>query len=96
MICAPRCSPARSPGRLAATAGQGRDLPQRYQAYKEKGAPTSIGERLEFWRKSLHFFAEAPVIGHGTGSTEGLFEQAATGQTGWPPPRSSAIRITRP
>ena len=35
--------------------------------------------RLEFWKKSLRFFAEAPVIGHGTGSTRGLFEQAATG-----------------
>ena len=31
--------------------------------------PTSVGLRLEFWRKSLRFFAEAPVIGHGTGST---------------------------
>src|SRR5439155_17675022 len=27
----------------------------------------------------LLFFAEAPVIGHGTGSTRGLFEAAATG-----------------
>ncbi|WP_247409792.1 O-antigen ligase family protein, partial [Bradyrhizobium sp. 23] len=29
-------------------------------------------------RKSLGFFAEAPVKGHGTGSTRGLFERAAT------------------
>ena len=36
--------------------------------------------RLEYWRKSLGFFAQAPVIGHGTGSTRGLFEQAAIGQ----------------
>jgi O-antigen ligase len=50
-----------------------------YQLYKESGLSTSIGERLEFWRKSLRFFADAPVIGHGTGSTRGLFEQAATG-----------------
>jgi O-antigen ligase len=41
--------------------------------------PTSLGLRLEFWRRSLQFFAEAPVVGHGTGSTRGLFEQAATG-----------------
>jgi O-antigen ligase len=41
-----------------------------------------MGMRLEFWRKSLEFFAEAPVFGHGTGSTRGLFEQAAVGQTG--------------
>jgi O-antigen ligase len=50
-----------------------------YQIYKELHQPTSIGMRLEFWQKSLRFFAEAPVIGHGTGSTRGLFEQAATG-----------------
>ncbi|MBI5263817.1 MAG: O-antigen ligase family protein [Bradyrhizobium sp.] len=50
-----------------------------YQLYKEQNIPTSIGVRLEFWRKSLRFFAEAPVIGHGTGSTRGLFERAATG-----------------
>jgi O-antigen ligase len=50
-----------------------------YQIYKELDQPTSIGMRLEFWRKSLRFVAEAPVIGHGTGSIRGLFEQAATG-----------------
>ncbi|MHB8269356.1 O-antigen ligase family protein [Bradyrhizobium sp.] len=50
-----------------------------YQIYKELNQPTSIGLRLEFWHKSLRFFAEAPLIGHGTGSTRGLFEQAATG-----------------
>jgi O-antigen ligase len=50
-----------------------------YQLYKERNAATSIGLRLEFWRKSLRFFAEAPVIGHGTGSTRKLFEQAVVG-----------------
>jgi len=50
-----------------------------YQIYKELNQPTSVGMRLEFWQKSLRFFAEAPIIGHGTGSTRGLFEQAATG-----------------
>ncbi|WP_334446520.1 O-antigen ligase family protein [Bradyrhizobium sp. AZCC 1610] len=49
-----------------------------YQLYKEQNIPTSIGLRLEFWRKSLGFFAEAPVIGHGTGATRGLFERVAT------------------
>ncbi|MFB9265831.1 O-antigen ligase family protein [Bradyrhizobium erythrophlei] len=49
-----------------------------YQLYKERNTPTSIGLRLEFWRKSLGFFAEAPVIGHGTGATRGLFERVAT------------------
>jgi O-antigen ligase len=50
-----------------------------YQVYKSTNAKTSIGLRLEYWRKSLMFFAEAPVIGHGTGSTQGLFERAAVG-----------------
>ena len=50
-----------------------------YTRYVEKGEPTSLGLRLEFWRKSLGFFAEAPIMGHGTGSTRGLFEQAKTG-----------------
>ena len=49
-----------------------------YQLYKEQNIPTSIGLRLEFWRKSLGFFAEAPLIGHGTGATRGLFERVAT------------------
>ena len=53
-----------------------------YQLYKEKNIPTSIGLRLEYWQKSLRLFAEAPVIGHGTGSTRGLFEQAAVGRVG--------------
>jgi O-antigen ligase len=50
-----------------------------YRSYKELNQPTSIGVRLEFYRKSLRFFSEAPLIGHGTGSTRGLFETAATG-----------------
>ena len=49
-----------------------------YRIYKEDNQPTSIGSRLEYWEKSLRFFVEAPIIGHGTGSTRGLFEQAAT------------------
>lgn len=50
-----------------------------YRLYKSENAPTSIGIRLEFWKKSLGFFAEAPVVGNGTGSTRGLFERAAVG-----------------
>lgn len=49
-----------------------------YRIYKEDNQPSSIGSRLEYWEKSLRFFAEAPIIGHGSGSTRGLFEQAAT------------------
>jgi O-antigen ligase len=50
-----------------------------YQFYKEKDKATSVGLRLEYWQKSLRFFAEAPIVGHGSGSTRGLFERAATG-----------------
>jgi O-antigen ligase len=57
-----------------------------YEKYKDEGRATSIGLRLEFWQKSLRFIAEAPIIGHGTGSTRGLFERAATG------PESTASR----
>src|SRR5262249_26511039 len=49
-------------------------------------------ERLEFWKKSSHFIAEAPVIGHGTGSIRGLFEQVATG----PADNASARVIKNP
>jgi hypothetical protein len=50
-----------------------------YQLYKATNAKTSIGLRLEYWRKSLKFFVEAPIVGHGTGSILGLFERAAVG-----------------
>jgi O-antigen ligase len=52
-----------------------------YQDYQQN-IPASTGRRLEYWQKSLGFFAEAPLFGHGTGSIEHLFEQAAVGHTG--------------
>ena len=53
-----------------------------YDSYEQSNEATSLGLRMEFWRKSLGFFAEAPLFGHGTGSTRGLFEHAAIGKTG--------------
>jgi O-antigen ligase len=53
-----------------------------YQLYEKQDAPTSVGLRLEFWKKSLRFFSEAPILGHGTGSTRGLFEEAAVDHFG--------------
>jgi O-antigen ligase len=64
---------------LEATVGT---FEQQYQKYMAEGATTSIGQRLEYYRKSLHFFSQAPIVGHGTGSIEGLFVQSAIGQTG--------------
>ncbi len=57
------------------------DIATEYQDYREN-IPASTGRRLEYWQKSLRFFAEAPLIGHGTGSTRVLFERDAVGQTG--------------
>ena len=53
-----------------------------YQYTSVQNNESGIGSRLIYWQKSLRFFAEAPVIGHGTGSTRGLFEQAAIGEVG--------------
>jgi O-antigen ligase len=53
-----------------------------YQYTQERNNPTGLGSRLEYWQKSLDFFRDAPLIGHGSGATQGLFEQAAVGETG--------------
>jgi hypothetical protein len=52
------------------------------KAFESKGERTSTGERLVFWTKSLNFVANAPVIGHGTGSIVAMFKRDAVGQTG--------------
>jgi O-antigen ligase len=52
------------------------------QHYQEDNASTSSGQRLEFWKKSLRFIAEAPLLGHGTGSIDSQFRKAAVGTTG--------------
>jgi len=43
---------------------------------------SGMGSRLEFWRKSLAFTADAPLLGHGTGAIRGLFARAAVGESG--------------
>jgi O-antigen ligase len=55
---------------------------QEIDAYSASDARTSAGERIEFWKKSARFVAEAPLIGHGTGSTRSLFEKSASQQDG--------------
>ncbi len=52
------------------------------QIYEANNARTSSGERIEFWKKSIEFVRQSPVIGHGTGSIHSLFEKAVAGQTG--------------
>jgi O-antigen ligase len=50
--------------------------------YETRNIPTSTGERIVFWTKSLRFIAEAPLFGHGTGSIKEMFQKSAVGQTG--------------
>lgn len=51
-----------------------------YRLYQEQNAATSIGERLELWRKSLGFISEAPMLGHGTGSIRELLGREPSNQ----------------
>jgi hypothetical protein len=53
-----------------------------YRLYEPTGEPTSIEIRYQYWRKSIEFIREAPLVGHGTGSIRSLFAQAAVNQTG--------------
>jgi O-antigen ligase len=52
------------------------------QLYQKDNAATSAGERLEFWKKSIRFVSDAPLIGHGTGSIRMLFANAVVGNSG--------------
>lgn len=52
------------------------------QAYEANDTQNSSGERLEFAKKSLRFWREAPLIGHGTGSIHDLFIKSSVGKTG--------------
>ncbi|MCP3417919.1 O-antigen ligase family protein [Bradyrhizobium brasilense] len=57
------------------------DIWTEYQSSKQN-IVRSTGQRLEYWEKSLKFFAEAPIFGNGTGSAQSLFERDAVGKTG--------------
>jgi len=38
---------------------------------------SSVGYRVEFWTKAMAIVARSPIIGHGTGSTREMYQQAA-------------------
>ena len=57
------------------------DIGTEYQAQDISGI-ASTAQRLTYWRKSMKFIAEAPLLGHGTGSIKAQFERDAAGQTG--------------
>ena len=40
------------------------------------GEISSVGQRLEYWKQSAAFIAQAPVFGHGTGTIPQLFEHS--------------------
>jgi O-antigen ligase len=58
------------------------DLVEETQDYRASGAATSVGLRLEFWKKSIDFIAAAPLIGHGTGTIGTLFRRDTAGDRG--------------
>jgi hypothetical protein len=53
-----------------------------YRLNRDTDIATSQGERLAYWRASIKSIAEAPVFGHGTGSTKELFDREAAGKSG--------------
>ena len=55
------------------------DIAVEYRHGHEDISRASTAQRLTYWRKAIHSFAEAPLIGHGTGSIKRQFERAATG-----------------
>jgi O-antigen ligase len=50
--------------------------------YRQENVANSTALRIEFWKKSIEFIAQAPVIGHGTGSMPDLYRRAAAGASG--------------
>lgn len=52
---------------------------------------TSTGQRLLYWTKALRFIADAPLLGHGTGSIGLQFSKDSTGKTG-----AEALTIANP
>ncbi|MGV7215803.1 O-antigen ligase family protein [Bradyrhizobium sp. UFLA05-112] len=58
------------------------DVAVEYQHGHEDISHASTAQRLTYWRKAIAAFAEAPLLGHGTGSIKRQFERAAVGQTG--------------
>jgi O-antigen ligase len=52
------------------------------EAFETKDTATSTGQRIVFWTKSLRFIADAPLLGHGTGSISSEFKRVAVGHSG--------------
>lgn len=57
------------------------DVAIEYRHGHEDISHASTAQRLTYWRKALHAFIEAPLIGHGTGSIKHQFERLATSKS---------------
>ena len=57
------------------------DIAVEYRHGHEDISRASTAQRLTYWRKAIHGIAEAPLIGHGTGSIKRQFERAATSES---------------
>jgi O-antigen ligase len=66
----------------AAFRGNITNMLQEVSVFRSSGESTRAGERLEYWRKSIGFVADAPLIGHGTGSIRDQFRRSVAGETG--------------
>lgn len=55
---------------------------QEVHDYRTKSAETSSGYRLEFWTRAIVSVAQAPIVGHGTGSQREQFRRTAAGSEG--------------
>lgn len=58
------------------------DIAIEYRHGHEDISHASTAQRLTYWRKAIGSFAEAPLLGHGTGSIKRQFERAASGESG--------------
>jgi O-antigen ligase len=56
---------------------------EQVESYGTSDVNTPVGLRLEYWRRSLALVAQAPVIGHGTGTIPQLFRRGATETNAW-------------
>jgi O-antigen ligase len=52
------------------------------RGYLDANTASSTGQHLEFLKKSWRIVADAPVVGHGTGSIAQEFRHAKVGETG--------------
>jgi O-antigen ligase len=58
------------------------DTAQEITQYETQNKNTSMGVRIEFYRRSIELIAQRPIAGYGVGSVRTQFERLASMQTG--------------